>query len=956
MSDPTKLNLFESPDFGNSYGVNSSVVKLLDAVDLNTGVYSAHPEYSQLQAWNYDMSLIMLTAEGTSNGGFYIVDATDGDFTKLLKLDAFAAGGGQPRWSRKSGEGNIVYYIDAYDAQLRKLTINTTTWADTDSLVKDWSGSYDRICDEQECWESTTTDDTGDLWVAIYAEADVCHYSTSTSCTPVNGYDTSACSGYGEGECGIVEVFAYNITDDTASSSELTLPAARNYRCTASETPYACCTGNDTGTCASGIDWVAISPSADYVLTAFDKISSATADNYYFGLTAWNSSDMSYAGKVHADGYAHSDTIEDSSGNEWVVSDNSDVDYGCTLNGLTKARIPNGYSGTDGTCADGESKNLTVRLLETPANVSMHISCTNYLFGDYCAVSTFEDATAYATGWEEYDDEIYKLYLTSTSASPVVDRLAHHHSHAIAISARGGDEASCSCSDYYSQPHATLSPDGTMALFGSNWETICTSGSCISNTPVDPFIVSTIPGLNPLTHGYGRGHDSGSVGSGGEWREATVEDYDSDGSSWSGDTSRTLQGGFSGMWYAEEYACILDWGGGGHDNSVNTSLHPGVRNDVWRFKVGVQEWHMDYAADSYTTYPWCSTFDPVSGCSYQGASGLDYCSSGTSYCNSDCTEENMAHCAPDSEWDTIGSTSADNPWTSHSYDQAAWDSYNDRLLFFGPNYAFSDTGGEYYAAPSSWAYDPGTKTWALLHATQPNMTHQTAASEFDPDNNMWVIVGKGPWYKPGFGYAKTTDGRALDVTTNSWEDITNPTPTLLDAVLVYDTKRDRMLVYGQDYSPTTNLYAYEYASGAGTWTLLSPTGGPPNSGAPNAAYDTHNEVMLIYGSSDEGSANPTWIYTPPASGSGGTWTAMSCTTEPVSGDTTGTGSKTNYDPINNLFWYTGDTDADDNTDAWYYRYAVSDVSGDGDGGGVGGGGIAAGHKIQGGSVSGGSIQ
>jgi hypothetical protein len=328
--------------------------------------------------------------------------------------------------------------------------------------------------------------------------------------------------------------------------------------------------------------------------------------------------------------------------------------------------------------------------------------------------------------------------------------------------------------------------------------------------------------------------------------------------------------GYSGLVYDPCHHALLMFGGGGHGTRRG--------NDVWRYDTAANTWRQDYAPDPQTAYPY-SVDD--SGMTYQ-----DYCQS-----------TDPLTCDPAAEWSPRGTTTTGRPWTSHSYDQLAYDTFNDRLVFFGPNFVFGYDTAHYYGVPDAFTYDGASKSWTHLQ-TAPDLYHQMASAEYDPLHQVVIATG-GSWTQVGYKYMGTPQVWALDAKTEAWSRRADPPRQFHDVSMVYDSTNGRMLVYGGDYPASDELWSYD--AGSDQWTELAPTpdgaNGAPPAGAPNAAFDSRNGVLLLFGQGDTGSLIPTWAYLAATN----QWKKMNpAGGEPAS--SAGVGANLAYDSVNNVFW------------------------------------------------------
>lgn len=195
-----------------------------------------------------------------------------------------------------------------------------------------------------------------------------------------------------------------------------------------------------------------MSPSGNYVIVNW----AAGGDSRYCTVESYDRN-MNFVGTV-ATGHGHGDLIEDSSGVEWFVDFSPDNYVGITGPVIKKNRVPNGY---DQYKAGDQSAIKT--LLRLDWSHSMHISCQGPVGINWCVAGTYNGES---NGWQQFEGEIFKVYLDSIDAYPAgsgpsnphIERLAHHRSNPVVC----GD-------NYWLQPHASINRDGTQIIFGSHW-------------------------------------------------------------------------------------------------------------------------------------------------------------------------------------------------------------------------------------------------------------------------------------------------------------------------------------------------------------------------------------------------------------------------------------------------------------------------------------------------------
>lgn len=382
------------------------------------------------------------------------------------------------------------------------------------------------------------------------------------------------------------------------------------------------------------------------------------------------------------------------------------------------------------------------------------------------------------------------------------------------------------------------------------------------------------------------------------WVKITPKSFDANGADIS------VAGGFpwnpfSGLAYDAVHGTILMFGGGGHGGRRG--------NDVWIYDTGKNEWRMQYFPDPQSDYPYAVD-----------DSGMTF----AQYCQS--SDSNPLVCNPKAEWLPRGTTKTKRPWTAHSYNQLCYDPVNDKLVFFGPNFIFGYGQPYLYGAPDAFAYDIATKTWSH-YTTQPNNYHQQSRLAYDPIHRIMVATGR-TWTWPGYSWYAQPTCYALDVTTGVWSQRATPPIWGGDANMVWDSINNQMLMYGQDYPTTADLWAYN--PGTDVWTKKTPLPDPvygfPPGGAPNAAFDSANGILLILGKSDAPYI-PTWAYNVRTN----QWKKMNPTNEPT--DKVQIGAQLVYDPVNNVFFLNANSGTFSVTGGYYaergemlvYRYGAS---------------------------------
>jgi chitodextrinase len=165
---------------------------------------------------------------------------------------------------------------------------------------------------------------------------------------------------------------------------------------------------------------------------------------------------------------------------------------------------------------------------------------------------------------------------------------------------------------------------------------------------------------------------------------------------------------------------------------------------------------------------------------------------------------------------------------------------------------------------------------------------------FDVAHNVAVMFG-------GASYVGTW---IYDPVANSWQPKTPlgtpPDPSVILPGMTYSSAAQQVFLYGGRNGAGTyysDLYYYDVPSN--TWTLVSPAGGikPPGRCCTNFAYDSTNNIFLLYGGKNaSGVLGDTWAYDPVAN----MWTQLNPPVSPVVGSVSDF-TRLAYDADHNVF-------------------------------------------------------
>jgi hypothetical protein len=391
-------------------------------------IVNGRPEYSELQAWNADMSLILVnTGEIRDANTFQLVHTIDWGWPDW---------GGGPRWSPV--DPRVLFYLDHNNSFCSGAAIMKYT------LIP--GIPFTRTRELVGCFPEYTSFYVSETFEEM---SDDGRYIALIGRKPANNQ-------WGH----VAESFVYDVIDKIKHRA-LELPINPTY-------------GPVQG------DHISVTPSGRYVTHFFGG-----GKERYRGTEAFDL-EMNYLGKVHTGSAPHSTLHRDADGNDYLIADNASNSYFLTgQRYITKSRIPIGVVYDAAGNVDREatvSTGATVPLLATDWHFNIHVSGANRNRPGWVVVSTYRSQSGFDNGWQPFEDEVFKLHLDSSPTAPHVERVAHHRSHYIGITGRD----SCpGISNYWAQPHATVSPDGTKILFGSNWGRVCDPSD-----PVDGFVLT----------------------------------------------------------------------------------------------------------------------------------------------------------------------------------------------------------------------------------------------------------------------------------------------------------------------------------------------------------------------------------------------------------------------------------------------------------------------------------
>ena len=206
-----------------------------------------------------------------------------------------------------------------------------------------------------------------------------------------------------------------------------------------------------------------------------------------------------------------------------------------------------------------------------------------------------------------------------------------------------------------------------------------------------------------------------------------------------------------------------------------------------------------------------------------------------------------------------------NTWTkmkakgpfSHAGGQMVYDSESDRTIFFS-GYSF---GGDYFFL-DTWAYDDESDTWTEMKPAISPPAQYYHGMTYDPKADRIILFGVN---SPTLANPDTPTDNSVwsyDYNTNTWEQRKTASGPFgrSGGAIAYDTKAERVILYGGTDLGSSDMWAYDYEQN--TWTELKPSINPGEISFHDMVYLSTIDRLLLFGGITNRSQfwGNTWLY------------------------------------------------------------------------------------------------
>lgn len=157
----------------------------------------------------------------------------------------------------------------------------------------------------------------------------------------------------------------------------------------------------------------------------------------------------------------------------------------------------------------------------------------------------------------------------------------------------------------------------------------------------------------------------------------------------------------------------------------------------------------------------------------------------------------------------------------------------------------------------TWTYSPATGTWTEMRPAVSPPARSRTSMVYDSASQRTVIFG---------GYVPMAPGRndtwAYDTANNTWTDMVPPVAPegRYAHAMAYDSANEVTVLFGGKTGPEEND-TWTYDLGLNSWKNMAPAGAPPSRMSQSMSFDeAHGMTILFGGYSGGGMVNDTWSY------------------------------------------------------------------------------------------------
>ena len=217
-----------------------------------------------------------------------------------------------------------------------------------------------------------------------------------------------------------------------------------------------------------------------------------------------------------------------------------------------------------------------------------------------------------------------------------------------------------------------------------------------------------------------------------------------------------------------------------------------------------------------------------------------------------------------------------NPGIHHSHGMA-YDPQENVVILFG------GFGGDGMEHNDTWRFDCQTRQWTQLFPETAPLARYGHVMVYDESINR-IVLTNGNTADQGH----QDDTWTFDTVANTWTEVTTiGSPWELKwPSMTYDSVNQKCILFGGQIGDTAIDDTLSYDGQSTTWTNLYPTESPPARICSGLAYDSANEVSILFGGwlVENGELGDHWAYSYDTN----TWTSIEDSTVTTTASSTAT--------------------------------------------------------------------